>query len=791
MEKNTENKRKNRLSQNIERYENDEEPHADAAKTGTIAGSASGEIDMRREETDGGKDWNRNTAAGEMGVSRDVLTGGTYSDAARDFNEVGADQPGSDNRGKRSRRAKIKAAIAVAAAVAVVTGVFMCCSFLFDDSPKDLIREYAAHIEKQEYDEMYDMVNVSASGDISKERFIERNSAIYEGIGASNIKIDIKEYNVRKKIVTYQMSLDTKAGRISFENSASFKRTNGGYGLVWNDGLIFPGLTSDEKVRVATEEASRGSILDRNGLVLAGPNVASSVGIVPGKLKNREAAVQEVASLLEMTPEAIEKKLSASWIKDDSFVPLRTLQKVENVEMTIPEDEAKLAQERARQASLLEIPGVMITDTQVRSYPLGKAAAHLVGYVQSVTAEDLKKHEGEGYAQGSVIGRSGIESLYEKELRGQNGCRIYILDDDGQERGAVAELPRQDGQDVQLTIDANLQNLLYQQFQTDKSCSAAINPYTGEVLALVSTPSFDSNDFVLGMTDEMWTKLSENVNKPMYNRFRQTWCPGSTFKPVTAAIGLISGAIDPSEDYGSEGLSWQKDSSWGSYHITTLHTYSPVVLENALIYSDNIYFAKAALKIGANEFEESLKNIGFSTEMPFEIEMSKSQYSNTQKIESEIQLADSGYGQGQILVNPLHLACIYTAFCNQGNVLRPRLLFDPKAQTEYWIPGAFSGDAAETVLNALTKVVNDPHGTGYAARRNDVLLAGKTGTAEIKSSQDDTSGTELGWFAVFTPDSAQQQVMIVSMVEDVKGRGGSGYVVDKSRQVLDRFFRAA
>lgn len=102
------------------------------------------------------------------------------------------------------------------------------------------------------------------------------------------------------------------------------------------------------------------------------------------------------------------------------------------------------------------------------------------------------------------------------------------------------------------------------------------------------------------------------------------WCPGSTFKPITAAVDLESGAIDPMEDYGNVGLSWQKDESWGSYHVITLHAYEPVILENALIYSDNIYFAKAALKIGSEEMESSLTGLGFNEELPFEIKMAES-----------------------------------------------------------------------------------------------------------------------------------------------------------------------
>ena len=315
------------------------------------------------------------------------------------------------------------------------------------------------------------------------------------------------------------------------------------------------------------------------------------------------------------------------------------------------------------------------------------------------------------------------------------------------------------------------------------------NPVAGEVLALVSTPAYDDNEFILGMSGERWDQLNNDENKPLYNRFRQVWCPGSSFKPITAGIGLTTGTINPDEDYGSEGLSWQKDESWGDYHVTTLHEYSPVNLENALIYSDNIYFAKAALNIGADNLMKSLKLLGFGQELPFEIKMSQSQYANDGgTIDSEIQLADSGYGQGQILINPLHLATLYTSILNDGNVIRPYLTYSETPKSEVWIAQAFSSDAASRVKTALEKVVNTPEGTGYGAHREDIALAGKTGTAEIKADQNDTTGTELGWFGVFTEDAAAQKpVLLMSMVEDVKDRGGSGYVVDKSAAVLQGY----
>ena len=657
------------------------------------------------------------------------------------------------------------------------------------ESPQELLTAYMNHISQREYEEMYDMIAPELSGGITREEFVTRNSAIYEGIEAGNLQIELTDYDKEQLAVTYQTSLDTAAGNVSFENKAYFVKGEESYLLVWEDALIFPELEAEDKVRVSVTAAERGSILDRNGHVLAGKGIASSVGIVPGKLEDREGAISQAAELLGMEPEEVEKKLSAKWVRDDYFVPVKTIPKVAEIALMSWEPEEELVQELERQEALLAIPGVMLSDTELRTYPYGQAAAHLIGYVQNVTAEDLEKHAGEGYRADSVIGRVGMEGLFEKELKGQDGCRIYIADAEGNEKKELADRLVQHGRDIQLTIDGELQKALYEQFWEDKGCSVAMDPYTGEVLALVSTPSYDNNDFIFGLSNEKWTALNEDEKNPLYNRFRQTWCPGSAFKPVTAAIGLKSGAVDPAEDYGQEGKSWQKDASWGSYYVTTLHTYEPVILENALIYSDNIYFAKAALKIGSEELEGSLKEAGFGSEMPFEMKMAVSQYSNTEHIETEVQLADSGYGQGQMLVNPLHMACIYSAFCNEGNMIKPRLLYQKDAEAEYWIPEAFPADAAGQVLDDLIKVVNDSHGTGYGAHREDVLLAGKTGTAEIKASKDDRTGTELGWFAIFTAQKdAQRPLLMVSMVEDVKERGGSGYVVGKQKLVLDEWF---
>lgn len=637
------------------------------------------------------------------------------------------------------------------------------------EKPSDILKTYMSYITAGKYENMYTLAD---TGDISKDDFISRNQKIYEGIGCSDVKVKIT--SEESDTVSYTVTLSTLAGEITYDNKTSFTHdNNSGTRLVWDDSMIFPELTSTDKVRIYTDEAKRGQIVDRNNVVLAGTGSAYSAGLVPGKMnEDYSADLQTLSDLLGISSEDIEFELSKNWVTDDSFVPLATIS----------------SSDEALQNKLLAIAGVKLSTEEVRSYPYKEATAHLIGYASTVTAEDLENHPNEGYTSDSIIGKSGLESLYEKELRGENGYTIVIEDKNGQQKSVLAYQNKTDGQDIRLTIDAALQNALYEEFQEDEGCSVAMNPYTGEVLALVSTPSYDTNRFILGLTTDEWSSLNNDESQPLYNRFRQTFAPGSTLKPFTAAIGLAEGTIDPDKDYGSNGTSWQKDTSWGNYYVTTLQDYSPGTLENALIYSDNIFFAKAALTLGEEKFSQGLDSFGFNEVVPFEIKMSQSQYSNEETISDEIQLADSGYGQGQVLTNPLHLAVMYTAFSNNGSMLQPYLIYKDTPSPTVWINEAISSEHASLLTNDLKSVVNNPAGSGYAAHRSDMELAGKTGTAELKSEQG-TTGQEIGWFSVFTTDpDAEKPVLIVSMVESVEDKGGSTYVVKKDASVLNSYF---
>lgn len=582
---------------------------------------------------------------------------------------------------------KKKVVIISVIAVAVIALITVAILVLNKEkqNPEEILKTYFAYIEKQNYEEMYNMVHSNTD----KEEFLKRNKNIYEGIHAKKIKIEITSIQNEKKkvIITYLTKMNTSAGDVEFENTAKLSKDDSKkYKIEWSSNLIFPELNNDYKVRVSNTEGKRGSILDRNGNILA------------------------------------ETKTN-------------------------------------------------------REYPYKDITAHITGYVQGITAEELESKAEKGYNAHSIIGKTGLEQVYEERLKGKDGLKIYIEDNNGNIVKTIAETKGNDGEDIKLTIDINLQTKLYEKIKNDKGFFVVMNPQTGEILALVSTPSYDPNKFVTGMTNNEWNSISTNEAKPLFTRFISTWCPGSTFKPITGAIGLTTGNLSEDDEFNYSGLAWQKDSSWGDHKITTLTAYSGKKnLKNALIHSDNIYFAQAALKIGEKTFTEGLDKIKFNEDIDFELDTNKSTYSNSERIEREATLADSGYGQGQLLVNPIHMASIYSAFVNEGNMVKPYIEYKENREKEYLVKNAFSKEAANIIREDLIQVVESPTGTAHDLKVNGVKLAGKTGTAELKASKEE-KGKTLGWFNCFTVDEElDKSMLIVSMVEDGGSNGGSRYL---------------
>ena len=359
----------------------------------------------------------------------------------------------------------------IVALIIIVTGI---CGFLYlknnSEKPEDVLTKYMSYINEENYSEMYNLLTDDSKQSITQEDFIKRNKNIYNGIESANLTIELNEVekiNSNSTNITYTTSMDTVAGSLNFKNIATLTKKDGKYYINWSSNLIYPNLNNQDKIKVNVHQARRGNIYDRNNNEIASEGVVSSVGVVRGKLNSdtKESDIKSIADLLEISEDTINKALNASYVKDDMFIPLKNVSK-DNIEL---------------KQKLLQVKGVKITDAQSRVYSYGEELAHLIGYVQNITAEELKENAGKGYTQNSKIGKSGLEKIYEDRLKGTNGVEVYIVDNNNNKKETIAQTIEKDGEDIKLTIDMNIQKDTYEQFKQDKSASVVMNPKTGEI----------------------------------------------------------------------------------------------------------------------------------------------------------------------------------------------------------------------------------------------------------------------------------------------------------------------
>lgn len=641
------------------------------------------------------------------------------------------------------------------------------------NTPEEVAKVYFEYINTGNYEKAYDLLTDESKNKINMDDFKNTYTNFYNNIECVAIKteqVNCNKIDDTNSKIAYTNNIRSLYGDFKFDNTLNLiKQKDKKYYIDWNMDSVYPNFNSSDKIKVNSDEAKRGSLIDRNGVLLAGSGYIASIGLVPGWMNQdtKEQDIKRVSELLGISVENINKKLGASYVKEDTFVELDTVSK----------------QDSGLLAELREIEGIKIKDVESRVYPLGEKAAHITGYVQKASKEDIESNK--LLDEKSLVGKTGLEKAYDDKLKGKNGYEVILTDENGNEKNVIFKSIKEEGENIKLTIDANLQSKVYDIYKGDNSATVIMYPGTGEILALVSTPSYDPNKFVIGMSSQEWNNLNNDANNPLYPRFLKRYAPGSTFKPIIGAIALETGTINAYDEYEASGLSWQKDSSWGAYTITTLKAYNePANLENALIYSDNIFFAKTALKIGADKLGEELKKLGFEEEMEFDLDIKNSQISNNGKFSNDVQLADSGYGQGEILVNPIHFAVLYSVFANNGNMVKPYIEMKADTETTFIKEHVFSKNVTDVIKEDLIKTIENPEGTGHSAKIDGLTLAGKTGTAETKSTKIE-DGKEIGWFNVFINDeNSDKQYLIVSMVEGVENKGGSQYVINKVKQIL-------
>ena len=607
-------------------------------------------------------------------------------------------------------------------------------------------KEWITAIKEQSYEKIPQLVTADSltKAGYTEESIMEKYKAIFGGIGVSNMKI---EYKINAEdILEYIATFDTVLGTISeIHYKTKLVESGEDYRVDWTAELIFPGMLSDDKIRYTVDEAERGEIVDRNGSSLALNTITYQAGVVPKQLGTEEERTDKIANIAEqlgITVEFIEGQLGQSWVQDEHFVPLKTLPYGADTPM---------------------IEGVQYQQVGTRAYPLREAAAHITGYVGEVNAEDIEKDP--TLQAGDVIGRTGLELAFEKELRGQNGGEIYIETVNGDKRATIQKIEKQDGQTIEVTIDSNLQQTAYDALENAVGSTVVMEPKSGDLLALVSKPSYNPNQFVVGISQSQYDEYSNNENKPFISRITTRYAPGSTFKPITASIGLESGETTVDETHKITGLQWQKDNSWGNYRISRVSETASVNLRTALVKSDNIYFAQEALEMGEETFREGLNKLTFGEPYELPLSMEPAQISNEESFGSEILLADTAYGQGQLLMSPIHMVTNFTVLANDGVLTYPKLIVDSETKTKE----VFKKETMETIKPMLVEVVTAPEGTAHELNGLGSIAA-KTGTAELKKAQGER-GVENSLITVF--DANDASYIAVSIVEDHRKVGNT------------------
>lgn len=636
---------------------------------------------------------------------------------------------------------------------------------------------YQKAFQEQDFGGMYDALDTESRIQWTKEDYRTLYESIY-GPGAvteTSLEPRMEIFDIEKRMQTEEsmkipVNLSLKKGdeeiRYSFDVTLVKERNTEdtvSYRLKFHPLLVYRNFALGDRVEERQSLPKRGEIFDRNGKGLAVNGELLWVGLVPGRMDNREKTITALSDALGLSTSFIERRLSLSWVKPDTFVDMRRVSL---------EEKGKLDTLKAA------YPGITYRVIEGRVYPYKEALAHLLGYVSLVSAEEYKELEPLGFPVDTRVGRAGLEALYEEDLRGSLTSVAYLVDESGAVKELLSASGEAKGKDLNLNIDVDMQLALYQALSGERGTGSIVNYKTGEVLALVNAPSYDPNGFVLGLSQDAYRALESDPANPLLNRYTRLYAPGSLVKPITAAIALDRSGFDPSFTIDGQGMTWQKNTTWGNYFVRRIYApQTPVNLEDAMIYSDNIYFARMALDTGAAALIEGLKAFGFSEEDASGLGFLKSQIAEGEDLSNEIRLADTGYGQGQMLVHALTLPKAYTALADQGLMKELMIVKEDRLAKE---TAVISAETAETVLSDLRKVVRDERGSAYSLNLPDRSFAGKTGTSEVGRGE---SYRQLGWFSAIE-ESAENPYITTMMVEDVADRGMSRLVVEKMRPVL-------
>jgi penicillin-binding protein 2 len=586
--------------------------------------------------------------------------------------------------------------------------------------------------------------------------------------------------------------------------------------LVWLQVVqyeYFADLSQGNRIKIEPIPPNRGLILDRNGLPLATNAPSYQLELT------REQVTDIDATLVGLAQLGLLDNADFPSLKKD----IRSRRSFEAVPVKLQLTDEELARFAARR---YQFPGVEIRPRLTRYYPLGASSVHAIGYVGAISEEDEKALDLNEYAGTTLTGKSGVEKAYERELHGHAGVQQLLVNAQGRSVERIGKdavkLDRREpiaGNDLFLTIDLRVQQVAEEALRGQRAAAVAIDPTSGDVLAFVSTPAFDPNLFARGLSRPQYLALTEDPDRPMYDRaLRGVYPPGSTVKPLFAIAALESGVVTAHDTRFCRGM-WSAPGYGRARRDWKPGGHGTVDMRRALATSCDIYFFDMARLMGIDRMAGVLGRFGLGAPTGIDIEGERSgilpstQWKKRAYKKPEFQVwfpgdtISVGIGQGQMLITPLQLANAIAALSNKGQRFKPRLVRavrdvqtgKVKQITPEALPPVKVNDPGEweVAQGGMFDVVNAPHGTArsYLAPAPVYQMAGKSGTAQVfsvsinermrKAKDLEEHLRDHALFVSFAPFESPK-IAVAVVVENAPG-GGSAFAAPIARRILDRY----
>ena len=558
-------------------------------------------------------------------------------------------------------------------------------------------------------------------------------------------------------------------------------------------GEEFSRLSKHNRIRIREIPASRGMILDRRGRILIDNRPSFEVLLIPEDIEDMEKTTRFLHRILKVTPEEVQKRLEANKHRPP-FKPIRIQSDISRLHLAL------------LKTHQLDLPGLILDVHPRRAYNYGNMAFHLMGYLGEINGHELKQSRFKGYQMGDIIGKYGAEQQWESFLKGIDGGRQVEVDAHGRELKVLQRVKSHPGNNLFLTIDLDLQMTCETLLQGKEGAIVAMNPRNGQILAMVSHPSYDPSLFAGGINHDDWETLIQNPFHPLQNRAIQgQYAPGSVFKVITAIASLEERVISPQEFLFCGG-SYRFGNR--TYRCWRKGGHGKINLHRAIVESCDVFFYQVGQRLGIDTLAKYAKAFGFGKATGISLNDEKPGLIPSSEWKKKVynepwykgETLSCAIGQGFILVTPLQLLNALSAIATEGILYLPQLVgrierANGKLLKSYKpisigkIP--VSPENLMLIREALLGVVNEDRGTGRVARIKGVSVSGKTGTAQVISLREDVKEEDTpyeyrdhAWFVAYAP--MESPIISVAVLVEHGGHGASASA-PIARKVIQKY----